>query len=558
MRAAVLKKEILIADPDSRYNALSKFMRWDKKKKCMRAAATLETLAALEKLINLTPSLQKLKNDLLEKNRRIDAYRADKNPRPTMAIPLQKEIGLYAHQVRAVNMAMEEFKNPYSGFGLFLEMGLGKTLTAIAIAGCLYSLGKVKRVLVVAPTSVCAVWPNDLEKFAGFPWRARVLTGDKKHRLAALQELQLYTAEGVDIVIINYELIYKDWLMQALKDFDADLIVADESQRIKSNSAQQSKAMHKLGDIARYKLILSGTPVQNNAVDLYSQYRFMDSSIFGTNLYAFKNRYCIMGGYQCHQIVGYQRQDELIKKVHSVALRVTKDEALDLPAQTFENRYVYFSNKERKIYDKIRRDGIAELETSDKITATTVLTKLLRLQQFTGGFLTNENGQTRAVNTAKLDALADILQDYVIDGGQKLVIFARFTAEIAAIEKLLKKKKIQYGVIHGGIDIADRGNIVKDFQENSETTVFLAQLQCAGLGITLTAASTAVYYSLNFNYADYAQSLARIHRIGQTSKCHYIHLLADNSVDLKTLKALEKKGDIAKTLVDNWRDYFND
>lgn len=431
-------------------------------------------------------------------------------------------------------------------------------MTAIAIAGCLHKKNKIKRVLVVSPSSVCAVWIKDLKSFAGFPYFAKVLGNGKGERLATLGELQAHKGDELVIAVINYEVISRDWATTALLEYDADLIIADESQRIKTPSAQQSKAMHKLGDQARYKLILSGTPVQNNAVDLYSQYRFMDSSIFGTNFYAFRNRYCVLGGYMQRQIVAYQHATELKRKVHSQALRVTKAEALDLPEQTFEKRYAHLFPTKRRIYEKLRRDGITELESEEKVTATTVLTKLLRLQQYTGGFLPDENGKQHAVNTAKLELLDDILQDYVVDGRQKLVIFARFTAEIAAIEKLLKKKKIQYGVIHGSIPITDRGNIVKDFQENCATKVFVAQLQCAGLGITLTAASTAVYYSLNYNYADYAQSLARIHRIGQESKCHYIHLLVEDSVDDKTLEALEAKGDIAKKLVDNWRDYFGE
>lgn len=428
-------------------------------------------------------------------------------------------------------------------------------MTAITIMGCLFKKGKVKRVLVVAPSSVCSVWPKDMESFAAFPWTAKVLLGDKKHRLAALRELESYQTDGVEIAIINYESAWR--LLPELLDFNPDLIIADESQRIKSNSAKQSKAMHKLGDRARYKLILSGTPVQNNAVDLYSQYRFMDSSIFGTNFYSFRNRYCIMGGFQAHQIVGYQHEDELIRKAHSAAFRITKAEALDLPEQTFENRYVTLTPKERKVYDQLRRDGFTELENEETIMATTVLTKLLRLQQFTGGFLPDEAGRPQVVNTAKLDALSDILQDYVIDGG-KLVIFARFTAEIKAIGRLMDKLKINYVAIHGGVPIAERGGIVKDFQENPKTMVFLAQLQCAGLGITLTAASVAVYYSLNFNYADYSQSLARIHRIGQRSNCHYINLLVEDSVDDKTLETLAEKDGIAKKLVDNWREYFGE
>lgn len=436
-------------------------------------------------------------------------------------------------------------------------MGCGKTLTAITIMGCLFVKGKVKKALIVAPASVCSVWPRELESFAGFPWEAKVLLGDKSSRLSAIREFTRPSIlDGVKIAVINYESVFREDLFAALMGFDPDLIIADESQRIKSHRAKQSKAMHKLGDKARYKLILSGTPVQNNAVDLYSQYRFMDSSIFGTNFYAFRNRYCIMGGFQQHQIIGYQRMDELIRKVHSAAYRVTKAEALDLPEKTFENRYVTLTAKERKVYDQLRRDGFTALLNEETITATTVLTKLLRLQQFTGGFLPADSGWAQSVNTAKLDALADILQDYVIDGGRKLVIFARFKAEIKAIVKLLEKMKIQYAAIDGDVPIPARGGIVEDFQTNPHTLVFLAQLQCAGLGITLTAASVAVYYSINFNYADYTQSLSRIHRIGQKNNCHYIHLLVENSIDEKTLETLAEKDGIAKKLVDNWRSYF--
>ena len=433
-------------------------------------------------------------------------------------------------------------------------MGLGKSLTSICITGCLYNKGVIKRVLIVSPSSVCAVWEKELAQFADYQYSVAVLTGTKANRLKELTALT--KKPNLQVAVINYEAAWR--LLPELLDFNPDLVIADESQRIKSNSARQSKAMHKLGDRARYKLILSGTPIQNNAVDLYSQYRFMDSSIFGTNFYSFRNRYCLMGGFQAHQIVGYQHEDELIRKAHSAAFRITKAEALDLPEQTFENRYVNLTSKERKVYDQLRRDGFTELENEETITATTVLTKLLRLQQFTGGFLPDEAGRPQVVNTAKLDALSDILQDYVIDGGGKLVIFARFTAEIEAIGKLMDKLKISYAAIHGGVPIAERGGIVKDFQENPKTMVFLAQLQCAGLGITLTAASVAVYYSLNFNYADYSQSLARIHRIGQRSNCHYINLLVEDSVDDKTLEALAEKDGIAKKLVDNWREYFGE
>lgn len=315
--------------------------------------------------------------------------------------------------------------------------------------------------------------------------------------------------------------------------------------------------MHRLGDRAPFKLILSGTPVQNNALDLYSQYRFLDPTVFGKNFYQFRNRYCIMGGFNRKQIVAYRDLDGLIKKEHSIAYRVTKEEALDLPEQTFETRYISLNQKERKLYDQIRRESAAELANGETISATTVLTKMLRLQQFTGGFLmTDDSDKPKLFSSGKINALEDIIDDYVLGAGKKLVIFARFRPEIDIIAQLLTKKKIQFGQIYGDIPLDQRGDIVKDFQTNPDTKVFVAQIDTAGLGITLTAADTCVYYSVNFNYAAYSQSLARIHRIGQRNVCTYIHLTVEKTIDELVLKALHKKEDLAKTIVDNWQMYF--
>lgn len=448
------------------------------------------------------------------------------------------------------------------GFGLLFEMGCGKTLTAIAITGAAYQMGEVKRVLIVAPTSVCAVWPKEFQDYAAFPYTVKTMLGDKRKRLKELSDLVNFPYPHLKVAVINYESTWRDEIFEALEDYDADLIICDESQRIKTHDSEQSKAMHKLGDKARYKLILSGTPVQNEAVDIFSQYRFLDSTIFGQNFYTFRNRYAVMGGFNRKQIVSYRDLDQLIQKEHSIAYRVTKDEALDLPEQTFENRYISLSNKERNLYDRLRRDSFAELTDGGTITATTVLTKLLRLQQFTGGFLVEDEAtKPQLVSTGKLDALSDILQDYVIEGKKKLVIFARFLPEVHEIEKLTDKMLGKHGMksvaIYGEIPKENRGAIVQQFQTDPATMVFIGQIDTAGTGITLTAADTCVYYSVNFNYATYSQSLSRIHRIGQRNRCTYIHLVVENSVDTDILRSLSKKEDLAKTVVDTWRDYFN-
>lgn len=533
-------------------------LRWNRTTRCMVGPVSLNLLDGLARFYKLPADMETKRQRLGKTRREIDAERLAEDPAPLLPYPVNAN--LYKHQIRGANMALRAFgaldaKTPGGGFGELFEMGCGKTLTTIAVAGALYNLGKIDRVLVVAPTSVCSVWPHDLNQFATFPWEARVLLGDKKKRLKALNELENWPFKALRIAVINYESTHREGIFEALAAYKPDLIVCDESQRIKNPSAAQSKALHKLGDAAPFRMILSGTPVQNNAVDLYSQYRFLDPAVYGANFYAFKNRYCIMGGYGQHQIVGYRNMDELVEKEHSVAYRVTKEECLDLPQQTFINRYVQFTDAEQAIYEQLRKSSFLELETGENVTATTILTMYLRLMQLTGGFLTaDESTRPKQVNTAKLDALADIVDDYVMDAGKKLVIFARFRAEIAAIENLLRLRKIQYGSIYGDVPMEERGKIVEDFQTNPATKVFVAQIQTAGLGITLHAASTAVFYSYDYNYANYAQALARIHRIGQRLPVTYIHLVVDGSIDEKILAALENKEDMAKTVVDSWRE----
>ena len=533
-------------------------LRWNRTTRCMVGPVSLNLLDGLARYYKLPADMETKRQRLGKTRREIDAERLAEDPAPLLPYPVKAN--LYKHQIRGANMALRAFgaldaKTPGGGFGELFEMGCGKTITTIAVAGALYNLGKIDRVLVVAPTSVCSVWPHDLNQFATFPWEARVLLGDKKKRLKALNELENWPFKALRIAVINYESTHRDGIFEALAAYKPDLIVCDESQRIKNPSAAQSKALHKLGDAAPFRMILSGTPVQNNAVDLYSQYRFLDPAVYGANFYAFKNRYCIMGGYGQHQIVGYRNMDELVEKEHSVAYRVTKEECLDLPQQTFINRYVQFTDAEQAIYEQLRKSSFLELETGENVTATTILTMYLRLMQLTGGFLTaDESTRPKQVNTAKLDALADIVDDYVVDAGKKLVIFARFRAEIAAIENLLRLRKIQYGSIYGDVPMEERGKIVEDFQTNPDTKVFVAQIQTAGLGITLHAASTAVFYSYDYNYANYAQALARIHRIGQRLPVTYIHLVVDGSIDEKILAALENKEDMAKTVVDSWRE----
>lgn len=528
---------------------------WNKQSKLWEGCPSVFMLDALSQMIKLPSSLLALKTELDASQQAINAERVLDKTQVKQRISVPVNAQLFAHQIKGLNMALERFKEG-AGFGLLFEMGCGKTLTAISIAGVLFKKKKIERVLVVCPSSIVSVWQGDIEKFAAFPYTVRALQGNKQTRLKLLEGLLNATLGDppLSIAVINYESVHREGIFQGLLGYDADLIICDESQRIKTHNSAQSKAMHKLGDKARYKLILSGTPVQNNAIDLWSQYRFLDPSIFGSNFYAFKARYTVPGGFQGKQIIGYQNIDDLIKRAHSIAYRVTKEECLDLPEQLFIDRPIELSAQEKRIYNDLKNESLAELE-SGTVTAETILTKILRLQQFTGGFLADDEGKVNQVSSAKLDVLKEILEDY-IPAGEKAVIFARFTAELKAIKKLIEELGVKYAFIDGSVKQEERGGIVEQFQNDKETKIFLGQLQTASTGLTLTASHLMIFYSVSFNYADFSQACARVHRISQTKKCTYINLIAKDTIDEKILKALKKKENIAHNIVDDWRNYF--
>lgn len=457
----------------------------------------------------------------------------------------------YQHQKIAFNFALQKLEEQGCA-ALLMDMGLGKSLTSIAITGQLFNDKKIERVLVICPTSIIGVWLEEFKKFADFDYCIEAIIGTTMSKRKDKLKLLCHKI-GLKVAIINYEATWR--MEKELNTYKPDIIICDESQKIKNPSASQSKTIHRLGVKAKYKIILTGTPVQNSPMDVFSQWKFLDPNIFGLSFYAFRNHYAVMGGYYNHQILRYKNMDELTSKAHSVAYRITKEEALDLPEQIFLNRYCELEPAARRIYDTVVKESYAELMDGE-ITATNVLTKLMRLSQIAGGHVKDDEGRMQVISKSKLNELRDIMEDVIIDNKKKLVIFARFIPEIESIKSLAKEMDIRYSYITGEIKTEERSEMCSKFQNDNNIKLFIAQIQTAGLGITLTAADTAVFYSLDFNYANYSQAIARTHRIGQKNTCTYINLIATETVDEKILKALESKQDIAKNIVDNWRDYF--
>lgn len=482
-----------------------------------------------------------------------------------MVIPMKRELSTmpirakpFEHQVRAFQFTLGKFeagagKGSGSGAGaaLLMEMGTGKTMVSIAVMGELYRRGRIRRALVVAPLSILGVWQEETEKFAAYPVDVTVLKGNSQKKREQLKTKP--KPDALRIVIVNYESarLIEDELIR----YDADLVIADEGHKIKENRTAQSKTMHHLGDKARYKLLLTGTLITNKEMDVFSQYRFADKTVFGTSFYAFRNKYFDMMGYGNHTPVFRRHMtEEFLKRLHSIAFRVTKEECLDLPEIVEETRTVELETNALKLYKQIEKESYAELSESSEVSAVNVLTKLLRLSQVTGGHLTDDSGKTTTVSKAKLDALSDII-DSTLAEGRKLVIMARFVPEMDDIQKRLEDRGIGYAAVRGGVK--DRAEEVRRFQEDPDCQVFVGQIAAAGVGLTLTAASTMVFYSLDYSMANFEQAKARIHRVSQKKDCLYIYLIAKGTVDAKILKALRDKTDLARALVDDWRDGRN-
>lgn len=468
------------------------------------------------------------------------ADRIKENIQEVGNIPVPLNTKPFSHQVEAFNFAYK-----LDASALFMEQGTGKTLPTIAVAGWRYNEGQVKRLLIIAPKSVVDVWEEQFEEHAAFPYRIKLLIGDKiEKRKETL--LNWKEDDGLQIAVINFEAIWR--IDKELLKWKPDMVVIDESQKIKKHTAKQSKVCHKLGPKAKYRMLLSGTPTPKTPLDIFSQYRFLDYTVFGKRWPSFRDKYARRGGFaNLDTKVRKNKLKELSRLMYSRAFRVTKKEALDLPGVVDQNRYCYFNDKTQKVYDEMEEHGVISILKGDKITAPIVLTELLKLQQITGGFVTREE-EVIKIGTEKLDLLEEVLEGIPKD--KKIIVFARFIPEIKAIKKVVKRAGRTVKAFTG--KTKNRKKLIQKFQKKDNPQVLVVQIQTGGLGITLTSASYAIFYSANFSYADYEQAKARLDRIGQKEKVTCIHLIVKDTVDEKILQALKEKRDLAELVLDTY------
>ena len=459
----------------------------------------------------------------------------------------------YAHQLKALEVSWDK-----RCFAYFMEMGTGKSKVLIDNSAILYDHGKINGVLIVAPKGVYKNWysseipthlPDHVEKNVVL-WQANITKQQQKNLNTLFK-----TGTDLHILIMNVEsLSTKKGVDFAYKFINSHetLMAVDESTTIKNPEAKRTKNIVELGKNAKYKRILTGSPVTKSPLDLYKQCEFLDPWLLDhTSWYTFRTRYAIMknmsfNGRTFQKVVGYKNLSELSEKLKPFSNRVLKDDCLDLPKKTFMKRIVQLTPDQFKVYEQMKKEALAILN-GKMLTTSNALTQLMRLQQITCGHFKSDDGTVQQVKSNRIDELIDVLNE--IEG--KVVIWAHWQNDVKQIIKAITDEFDQNSFVdyYGLTPQEERQQNIKRFQEDEDCRFFIGTPQTGGYGITLTAASNMIYYSNGYDLEKRQQSEARIDRIGQTKPMTYIDIICEDTVDERIVKALRKKVNIASQVM---------
>jgi SNF2 family DNA or RNA helicase len=460
----------------------------------------------------------------------------------------------YEHQITALEKSWNKEE-----YGYFMEMGTGKAKVLVDNIAMLYDKGKINAALIIAPKGVYRNWfsneiPNHLPCHIDHHVSIWTATTSK----AKDKEYQLLFEINYDlhILIMNVEAFStKKGLEFATKFLNCHkaLMAVDESTTIKTPTAKRTKAILSLGKLAKYRRILTGSPVTKSPLDLYTQCNFLHEELLGFNsYYTFRNRYATMidrnfGGRRVQIVGGYKRLDELSDSLKKFSYRVLKENCLDLPEKVYIQREVELSDEQKKIYSTMKSAALASLK-GKMATAPHVLTQLMRLHQITCGHLKNDDDTITEIKNNRMSELLDVLDE--VEG--KVIIWANYVYDINQIVKAISKKYGEDSIVqyYGAIPADVRQKNIEKFQDpKSDSRFFVGNPQTGGYGITLTAANNVIYYSNGYDLEKRLQSEDRAHRIGQKKSVTYVDFITPKTVDEKIVKALRKKMNIATEIM---------
>ncbi len=457
----------------------------------------------------------------------------------------------FAHQKKALEMSWDK-----EVFAYFMEMGTGKSKVLIDNIAMLYNAGKINGALIVAPKGVYKNWfdqeipnhmPDYIPKKIGL-WRTDPNAKDLKPMFS--------TGADLHVLIMNVEAFSTKKGLQFAHKFLSShnaLMGIDESTTIKNPSAKRTKNILSLRSLTKYRRILTGSPVTKSPLDLFSQCNFLDPWLLDqSSYYSFRTRYAVcrkiqVQGRQVEIVVGYRNLSELSDKLKPFSYRVLKDDCLDLPSKTYLKRTIDLSDEQRKVYKQMKQEALAVLN-GKMVTSATVITQLMRLHQITCGHFKSDDGTIQEIKNNRISQLVDILEE--VEG--KAVIWAHYRYDIEKIVEAISKKYGNNAVVtyYGDTTTDERAAAIKKIQDPESPVRFIVGTpQTGGYGITLTGASTMIYYSNGYDLEKRMQSEARIDRIGQEKPMTYIDIMAEDTIDMKIVKSLRSKVNIATEIM---------
>jgi SNF2 family DNA or RNA helicase len=471
---------------------------------------------------------------------------------------------MYDYKTEPYKHQKEIFESSWKArqYALFLEMGTGKTKIAIDSLAALYEARSIDTVLIVAPKGVYANWvekeiPQHLPDRINHKivqWQPNIT---KKFR-EALTELADPGHTDLHILAMNVEALSTvkgaASAFKFLKMNKKNLFIMDESTAIKNRKALRTKNALKAASLAKYKRILTGSPITKNPMDLFSQCAFLSPQLLGfKSFFAYQARYAIvrkraMGMRSFQEITGYQRLDELHGKLEKFSARVLKEDCLDLPDKIYTSRRVPLSKEQLSAYVQMKKLALARLEKGDLATTTSVLTQIMRLQEICCGHLKTDDGEIQEIPNKRLDELLSTIEEM----SGKVIIWATWVYDL---ERIVKKLKEKYGedsaeAFYGATPQDKRQEIVRNFQEkDNPLRFFVGNPKTGGYGLTLTAATNVIYWNNGYDLETRIQSEDRAHRIGQKNHVTYVDLVSPGTVDEKILTALKGKIDIAQEVL---------
>ena len=444
-------------------------------------------------------------------------------------------------------------------WALFMEMGTGKTKVCIDNIAILYDKGKINATLIIVPNGIKRNWRNELEIHMADHINYRVgiwSASPKKEEKKELDQLSII-ADDLTLLIMNVEALSTTRGRDFARSFllrNQSMCVVDESTTIKNHAAARTKNIIKLAELAKYRRIMTGSPVTKSPLDLFSQIQFLDPYLIDQqSYYSFRARYAVVvqrsvGTHSFQHIVKYQRLDELQEKIKNFSTRILKSECLDLPEKLYTKRVVTMTPEQLKAYVEMKKSALTFLENNKIMTAATVLTQLIRLHQITCGHVKTDDGEVKAIKNNRIHELLNVLEET----GGKVIIWAVYRHDIRAIEKAIgdiygKESVASY---YGDTKDSIRQSIVDRFMDvNDHLRFFVGNPKTGGYGLTLTSSHTVVYYSNDYSLEVRMQSEDRAHRIGQTSKVTYVDLMAEHTIDEKIVKLLNAKIDLASQVM---------